>query len=232
MLGLLLDFLKIFIPLLVVVDPAGSIPIYLAITANRTERERRQIAIRATVAAAVTGLVFIVLGQAILSFLGLRFADFQIAGGILLAILSIIDLLIPGKPAVSENLIPEAAASQVAIVPLAVPLIVGPATMTTSLLLVNTYSARYDQVWGAPLGQIIVTVMVCFALLINLAGLFAAMWHSNTLVALLGKNTLGIINKIVMILLAAIAVSLIRQGIVSIVLDPTGTQAPAVLPGH
>lgn len=231
MLDVLLDFFKIFIPLLVVVDPAGTIPVYLAITANRTELERRRIATRAAAAAAVTGLIFIVLGQAILAFLGLRFEDFQIAGGILLAVLAIIDLLIPGKPAVDDKLPSESNAppSPIAIVPLAVPLIVGPATMTTSLLLVNTFSPKYDLHWGAPLGQIIVTVMVCAALLINLAFLYAAMWHSNRLVRLLGRNTLGIVNKIVMILLVAIAVRLIRQGIVSIVLDPTGRGSPAAI---
>ncbi len=231
MLGLAQDFLRIFIPLLVVVDPAGSIPVYLAITARKSELERKHIALRASVAAAITGLIFIVLGQAILTFLGLRFADFQIAGGILLVVLAIIDLLSPGKPAVDSRPPGDAddSSRSLAIVPLAVPLIVGPATMTTSLLLVNTYSAAYNREYGAPMGQIIVTVMVCLALLINLAFLLWAMWNSNRLVALLGRNTMGIINKIVMILIAAVAVSLIRQGIVSIVLDPLGTGMP---PGH
>jgi multiple antibiotic resistance protein len=107
----------------------------------------------------------------------------------------------------------------VGIVPLAVPLIVGPATMTTSLLLVNTYSKPYDLQFGAPLGQIMVMAMVCVALLLNLLILFGAMWYSNRLVELVGRSTLAVVNKIVMIVLAAIAVSLIRQGIVSIVLD-------------
>jgi multiple antibiotic resistance protein len=214
------DFLLIFLPLFVVVDPAGTIPVYLALTSHHSLEQRRRIAAHASSVAAVTGVLFVILGQGILSFLGLRFEDFQIAGGILLAVLAIIDLLIPGKPAVDEKGPPErGGGGAVGIVPLAVPLIVGPATMTTSLLLVNTYSKPYDLQFGAPLGQIMVMAMVCVALLLNLLILFGAMWYSNRLVELVGRSTLAVVNKIVMIVLAAIAVSLIRQGIVSIVLD-------------
>ena len=211
---LLHDFLSIFIPMFVVMDPAGSLPIYLAITANNTEPDRRRIARRATIVAGVTGLLFIVLGQAIFSFLGVQFADFQIAGGILLVILAVTDLLIRGKPAVDDHAPLD---STTGIIPLAVPLIVGPATMTTSLLLVNTYSKTYNEIYGSPQGQILVMALVSAALILNLAILFTAMWYSEILVRLIGKNTMAVMNKIVMILLAAIAVSLIRQGVVSII---------------
>lgn len=204
------DFFLILLPLFVVMDPAGTLPVYVALTAHYTDEQRRQIAVKATVVAAVTGILFVVLGQAIFNFLGIQFADFQIAGGILLVILAVLDLLSPGKPAVNEAAQTDPAAS-IGIVPLAVPLIVGPATMTTSLLLVNTYAKTY--------GQVLVAAMVCAGLLLNLAVLFVAMWFSGRLVALIGRNTMSVVNKIVMILLAAIAVSLIRQGIVSIVND-------------
>jgi multiple antibiotic resistance protein len=185
------DFLSIFLPLFVVIDPAGSVPVYLALTSHHSAEKRRRIAMRASIVAAVTGLLFIILGQAIFNFLGVRFADFQIAGGILLVILAIIDLLTPGKPAVDEHAPLDATSG---VVPLAVPLIVGPATMTTGLLLVNTYSKTYNEQYGSPRGQIIVIVMVCAALLLNLLILFAAMWHSDKLVALVGKNTMAVVN--------------------------------------
>jgi len=218
MLSILHDFLLIFIPLFVVVDPAGSVPVYIALTSRYPEAQRRRIALRASTAAAVTGIIFVILGQAILSFVGVRFEDFQIAGGILVALLSLLDLVSSGKPAVSDSA-PVDPVETVGIVPLAVPLIVGPATMTTSLLLVNTFSGRYNERFHAPYGQIIVTTMVCAALLMNLGILFVAMWYSNRLIALIGRNTMTVVNKIVMILLTAIAISLIRQGIVSIVQD-------------
>jgi multiple antibiotic resistance protein len=114
-------------------------------------------------------------------------------------------------------------ADRVGIVPLAVPLIVGPATMTTSLLLVNTYGRQYNEHFGTPYGQIIVACMVCVALLMNVGILLLAMWHSDRLAQWVGRNTMAVINKIVMILLAAIAVSLVRQGIVGIITNPSGS---------
>jgi len=212
----LYDFVRIFIPLAVVIDPAGMLPVYLAMTTRYTPEQRRRIAKRASWVATFTGVGFIAFGQLILSVMGVRFADFQIAGGILLVVLCIIDVLIPGKPAVNEHADSDPA-SAIGIVPLAIPLIVGPATMTTSLLLVNSYARGYEERFGAPWGAIIVATMVSAALVMNVLLLFIVMWHSDTLVRVVGKNVMMVINKIVMILLAAIAVSLIRQGVMSIV---------------
>ena len=214
---MLLHWVLIFIPMLVVIDPAGSIPLYLAITDRYTEDQRRRIACRSTIVAGITGVIFIIGGQAILKLLGVSFADFQIAGGSMLVVLCMVDVLLPGKPAVNEKMAAEPDGT-VGIVPLAVPLIMGPATMTTSLLLVNTYTPEYEKLYGEPMGSAIVMAMVIVALLANLTILLVAMWYSNVLVRLVGRNTMAVANKIVMILLAAIAVSLIRQGIVSIVL--------------
>lgn len=217
MLGLLHDFLLIFIPLFVVVDAAGTIPVYLALTSHYSEATRRRIAVRATVVASVTGLLFIVLGQAVLRFLGLRFEDLQIAGGVLLVVLAVKELLASSKSEAGES--PDAGDGAAGIVPLAVPIIVGPATMTTSLLLVNTYSKNYTQ-HGAIVAQVIVSAMVGIALLLNLGILLVGMWHSKRITALVGRNTMEVVNKIVMILIAAIAVSLIRQGIQGIMTGP------------
>ena len=212
------DFLLIFIPLFVAVDTAGVLPLFLALTEHYPEARRRSIARRATVVAAVVGLVFIVVGQAIFTFLGIHFADFQIAGGVLLFLLSVVDLLSSrSKPAIDEHALLEHPETTLGTVPLAVPLIVGPATLTTSLLLVNTHSPRYALWYGPSAGPILVETMVAAALVLNLVILFIAMWYSSYLVRLVGKNTMLVINKIVMILLAAIAVALIRQGITSIV---------------
>lgn len=218
MLNLLYDFCLIFLPMLVVIDPAGTLPLYLALTEKFTLEEKRAIARRATIVAGIVGVAFIVVGQGIFAFLGIRFADFQIAGGILLAVLAIIDLLSPGKPAVDEKAVLD---NTTGIVPLAVPLIVGPATLTTSLLLVNTYGARYaaDTHFGPKLGPLIVMGMVSAALILNLLIQFAAMWHSEFFVRIVGKQVMAVTNKIVMIVLAAIAVSLIRQGVMSIIAD-------------
>lgn len=225
---LLWDLIRIFVPLFVVLDPMGTVPVFLALTGQYTDAQRKTMARRASVVAMIVGVLFIIVGQSLFRFLGVAFADFQIAGGLLLVILAILDLLSTGKPAVDEHALdqPRGLADKVSqlkfsgveIVPLAVPLIVGPATLTTGLLLVNTYSAKYEELWGAPWGQISVATMVCLALLANLLVMYAAMYHAGKIAKALGQGTMLVVNKIVMILMAAIAVSLIRQGIISIVL--------------
>ena len=225
---LLSDFLLIFLPLFVVIDPAGTLPLFLALTARMTEDHRRHIARRAVFVAGVVGVCFVTLGQGLFTLVGVHFADFQIAGGILLVILCVIDLLSSSKPAVdSANLKdPEPYGDSISVVPLAVPLTIGPATMTTSLLLVSTYSPAYSRDtfagaagFGPQLGPLVVIGMVCLALLMNLAILYQAMRYGSVIERVIGKSVMLVINKIVMILLAAIAVSLIRQGLTSIVMD-------------
>lgn len=224
------DFLLIFIPLFVVIDPAGTLPVFLALTARKTELHRRHIARRSIFVAGTVGVLFVCVGQALFTFLGVRFADFQIAGGILLVILAVLDLLSSSKPAVDEAELKKAEdpseQDSISVVPLAVPLIVGPATLTTGLLLVATYSPKYSQDafgggpgFGPQLGPVIVIAMVCLALVINLALLYQAMRFATGIERVVGKSVMLVINKIVMILLAAIAVSLIRQGLTSIVMD-------------
>jgi multiple antibiotic resistance protein len=223
---LLHDFLRIFIPLLVVIDPAGVLPLFLSLTRNYSETNRRIIARRAAIVAGVTGIVILIIGQALFKFVGVQFADFQIAGGVLVFVLAVIDLLSPGKPAMNEAQIKQsgdqALPADVGVVPLAVPLIVGPATMTTSLLLVSTYGGAYTQYYGSMLGPVFITSIVAMALVLNLLLLFAIMYHAGRIELLIGRQTMSVINKIVMILLAAIAVSLIRQGITTIVHDLHG----------
>lgn len=211
MTGVLFDFLKICVPLLVVVDYAGTVPLFLAITQHQTERSRRRIARSASLVAASVGVGFFVIGQAIFSFLGIEIADFQIAGGLLLLVLTILDLLIPGKPTVDENVIRSDVDEHVtgSLFPLAVPLIVGPATLTTGLLLVSTYS----QFYGRPLAVLMVSLSLVSILSVQLV----LMYYSTAVLRVVGKQLMSVLNKIVMILLAAIAVHMIRAGVTTIV---------------
>ena len=116
--------------------------------------------------------------------------DFRIAGGILLLVLAIYDLLVPGKPAVDER-------TTVGIVPLAMPLIAGPATLTTTLVLASRYGY-----WATALG-----------LAVNFMLLLACLVTAGRIARAVGVNALGALSKIVMVFLAAIAVNLIRAGV-------------------
>jgi multiple antibiotic resistance protein len=187
-------FLETFIPLFVAIDPFGMVPVFLGVTDGMSDKRRRRITFEAVTAATIICLSFMFLGESLFRFLGISAFDFRIAGGVLLLVLAVYDLLIPGKPAVHER-------DTVGIVPLAMPLIAGPATLTTTLVLVSRHG-YFPTAFG---------LSVNFLLL--LATLCAAGWVSR----LIGVNTLRAASKLVMVLLAAIAVNLIRVGVVEAV---------------
>jgi multiple antibiotic resistance protein len=190
------EFLSNFIPLLVAIDPFGVVPIFISLTVNFDEQRRRDIALQSVGVAFVIALIFIFLGQALFNFLGITVMDFQIAGGILLLVLAVLDLLIRGKPAVDPT-------GAIGIVPLAMPLIAGPATLTTSLVLSRTYGP----------------IPVVMGLAVNFAILMALLRTTAWLTRFLGASALTAMSKLVMLLLAAIAVNFIRQGMTQVVLD-------------
>ena len=191
------DFFEAFIPLFVAIDPFGMVPIFLAVTATMTPKQRRRVTFEAVGAATIIALSFMFLGHAIFRFLSITEDDFRIAGGILLLVLAIMDLLIPGKPAVDEPHI-------VGIVPLAMPLIAGPATLTTTLVLTGRHGYA----------------ATALALAVNFLLLLAALLASGWIARLVGVNALRALSKLVMVFLAAIAVNLIRVGVTEALRSP------------
>ena len=188
------QFLSVFIPLFVAIDAFGMVPIFLAVTDGLGHERRRRVSFEAVGAATVICLSFMFLGKFLFAFLGISTADFKIAGGVILLVLAVLDLLISGKPAVHE---PEI----VGIVPLAMPLIAGPATLTTTLVLAQRdgYS------------------LTALSLSVNFMILLAVLVSAVQIARVLGVNTLRAFSKLVMVLLAAIAVNLIRGGITDVV---------------
>lgn len=195
------DFVKVIIPLFVTIDAVGMVPIFLGLTRGMNPRQRRTVTFEAVAGATVIAIAFMFLGDAIFRFLGITLADFQIAAGILLLVLSVLDLLMPGKPAVDESQ-PLAGG----LMPLAMPLIAGPAVLTTTLVL-----ARQSG-----------TALTTLALAINFLFLLVVLLAAGQISRLVGDKALSAFSKLVMILLAAIAVYYIRSGIAAVVLDTVG----------
>src|SRR5687768_984076 len=187
-------FLETFIPLFVAIDPFGMVPVFLGVTAGMDEQRRRAVSIEAVGVAVVITLGFMLLGDPLFRLLHITIADFRIAGGIVLLVLAIVDLLTVGRPAVHES-------EMIGIVPLAMPLIAGPATLTTVLML-STRAGKIE---------------TSLSVTINYALLLLALLASNWIARVVGVNTLRAISKLVMVLLAAIAVNFIRSGIEEVV---------------
>jgi multiple antibiotic resistance protein len=190
------SFLLVFIPLFVAIDPLGLVPVFLSVTRGMDERQRRRTSFEAVAAASVICIGFMFLGDAIFSFLGITVNDFRIAGGIILLVLAVLDLLIVGKPALNPQ-------EMVGVVPLGMPLIAGPATLTSVLVLCKEPGLGK---WLTALG-----------LTTNLLLLLGVLLASPRIARLLGNNTLRAMSKLVMVLLAAIAVNYIRVGITEVI---------------
>jgi multiple antibiotic resistance protein len=185
------SFLKAFIPLFVAIDPIGLAAIFLALGAGVPEATRRKIAQQATWTGGAVALLFLFLGQTIFAALGITPSDFQVAGGLILFIIAARDVV---QSAAAE---PEKLADDFGIVPLGMPLIAGPASITTLILLAQT------------LGVTVTFV----ALVVNLVLVVLAFAYSARLSGIIRPTGMRAVSKIISLLLAAIAVNMIRQGL-------------------
>lgn len=182
-------FLQAFIPLFVAIDPVGLAALFLGLGQGVAPATRRRIAWQATVTGGVIALGFLFLGQNVFAAVGVSVKDFQVAGGLILFILAARDLT-------QSDAAPTKLPDDFGIVPLGMPLIAGPALITTMLLLVQTQ--------GTP-----VTLV---ALAANLGLVVLAFVGSDWLARKIGQTGLRAISKIISMLLAAIAVAMIRRG--------------------
>ena len=191
MLEWLSKVLQAFIPLFVAIDPIGLAAIFLGLGQNIAAERRQKIATQAVWTGGLVALGFLFLGKSIFAALGISVGDFQIAGGLILFILAAKDLV---QSAAEPEKLPE----DFGVVPLGMPLIAGPASITTLLVLAQN--------------QAIGLVVTLVALVANLVLVVLALHYSEWLGRKVGATGMRAISKIIAMLLAAIAVSMIRQG--------------------
>ncbi|MDR0352813.1 MAG: MarC family protein [Opitutaceae bacterium] len=184
-------FLQAFIPLFVAMDPIGLAALFLGFSQLLPAERRRRISRQAVWTASAVALLFLFLGQAIFHALNITQGDFQIAGGLILLILASRDL-VQTDDAKQSAMLPE----DFGVVPLGMPLIAGPAALATLLVCAKSVGML---VTLAAFGANLVFVALAFR------------W-SDLLGRLIGMTGMRAISKIISLLLAAIAVSMIRQG--------------------
>jgi multiple antibiotic resistance protein len=188
MLDTLKDLPLTFIPLFVAMDPFGMLTMFSALTIDMSASEKKNVVKFSVFTALLISVVFALIGEAVFKILGITVDDFKIAGGLLLLVLAIIELTgRGGERKLSDS---------VGIVPLGVPMLVGPAVLTIVIVLIGNYG-------------IALTIL---SLILNLIIVFVVFTAERGITRLIGKNGLIAISKIVMLLLAAIAVMLIRIG--------------------
>lgn len=183
----------------VLMDPVGSIPVFLALTRHSPPAARNRAARRAALVAAGVILSFAVFGDLILRLLGIDLPALQVAGGLLLALVAL-ELLHPFDDT------PEPAAEDVpdvALVPLGTPLLAGPGAIAATMV----YARNADDVWGG--------VTVGLALVASLLGTYVCLRFATTLSRVLRPNAIRVLSRVLGLLVAAVAVQLVADGVVA-----------------
>lgn len=188
------DIFLSLIPLFVAVDAIGVLPIFVSLTEGLSKSEKNKIIVQSMFTASLLAIGFIFLGRLVFRLLGITIGDFMVAGGALLFCIAIIDLVSPGK----ERRIPS---KELGAVPIGTPLIVGPAVLTTSLLIISEYG-------------LLPTVLSIIVNILTAGLIFSG---SFWLIKILGDAGTKALSKIMSLLLAAIAIMLIRKGILTFI---------------
>lgn len=187
------EFWLCFVPLFVAVDAFGVLPLFISLTDGMDAARQRAVILQSVMTAAIVALAFLGFGPVLLGFLGVTESDFMVAGGLLLLVFSLRDLLMEKKQGRHD---PESMGA----VPIGVPLITGPAVLTTCILLAGLHGRL---VTGA-------------ALVINIAMAGVVFLFAHPLTKVLGRIGSKTLSKVFNLLLSAIAVMLIRKGLVEI----------------
>lgn len=183
------NFLLAFIPIFVAIDPIGLIAIFMGMAPGASREVRQRQGLIGIGTGFGIAIAFIFLGQFIFKALGISVADFQVAGGLIL-------LGLAGRELIGGEERVHSGSEEFGVVPLGMPMIAGPALLTALLLLVDTVGVA----------------LTIAALIANLLLVEISFRYARRLEALLGRQGLNGVSKLIALLLAAIAVSLIRRG--------------------
>ena len=183
-----------FIPLFVAVDAIANIPIFLSLVEHSSKPQRKKIILDAVITSTAVAIIFMVIGKWVFSLLGITIPDFQIAGGALLFVIAV-RLLMPGA---QKSRLTNPSDKDIGVFPLGTPLITGPAVLTTTLMMMNSFGALATLV----------------SVVLNMFFVWLTLVKADVIMRVIGPSGTRAFSKIMYILLAAIAVMMIRHGIV------------------
>lgn len=194
-----------FIVFFVVLDPVGVALVFVALTNNSTDAYRRQMAIKGTTLSAVVLILFAFLGHFLLEALGITLDAFRIAGGLFLLLLSI-DMVFARQSGLRSTTRRENKEAEhkndISVFPLAIPLIAGPGGITTMMLLMG--EAGQQTLWIVSLMTVLIAILLIILFTLLMAG---------PILRLIGETGSNVISRILGILLAALAVQYMIDGI-------------------
>lgn len=196
-------FIQAFVLYFVVIDPIGNTPIFMSITQLQNEKEKRQTAIEGVVIATIILILFSIFGQFVLSYLKVSLESFRIAGGIILFLIAI-EMLFNKRQERKQQVL-EQTKDKLSIFPLAIPILAGPAAITSVIVIAIEYQGNILLQSISLIGLVMVMIMtLIFFLLLAKSDKF------------LNKNITNIISRVIAIILAALSIQYIIDGILVI----------------
>ncbi len=195
------DTLAAFLPLFVAVNILGILPLFISFSEQMTKQSRRRLAVKAVTTAFVVAVAILFTGEIIFNTLGITVNDLRVGGGLILLVLSTSDLLFSDLKRRSPSDEEEDTDHDIGIVPLGIPLTIGPAAITT--IIVSQQQFGY--------------IPTLTALFFNLSIVLVAFVGGPVIMGFLGRNASKAIAKIASLFLAAISVAMIRGGILGMI---------------
>lgn len=200
------EYIKMLTALLVIVNPIGAMPVFVSLTSHQSESQRRRTALAAAVSVGVVLAAACLLGQGLLAFLGIRIGSFQVGGGILLLMIAV--NMLHARQSASKHTPEEGreaqAREEIGVVPLALPLLSGPGSISTMIIYSHQAGAWYE------------TVFLLFCSGVVGVAAWLALRSAIPLSRKLGQIGLNVVTRLMGLLLAAIAVEVIAKGLLEL----------------
>ncbi|TDB61869.1 MarC family protein [Arundinibacter roseus] len=196
----MLEFLRTFFFIFAVIDPIGSIPVFLEATKQFNKKEKKKIAIRASLVAAIILIFFIFVGQLIMEAMSISLDAFQISGGVILFLFALTMIFGEGKPEEEKHLIKDY--KHVTIFPIALPSIASPGAIMAVVLLTDNHLYTLGEQVLTALNVLLVIGLTSFLLMI-----------ASRVQDRIGESAITVISKIMGLILASFAVQNILSGI-------------------
>jgi len=189
--------------LFVIADPIGAVPLFITLTTNQSEYERRRTVNVAAVTVAIVLVVSIFIGQPLLTFFGISVPSFRVGGGILILLMAL--AMMQARPSGTQRTPEEteeaSVKDEVAVVPLGIPLVAGPGAISTMIIYAHQVTGWLD------------TVFLIFAGLLVAASVWIALSLADPISKLLGKTGINIVIRLFGLILSAVAVEFIAGGL-------------------
>ncbi len=183
-------FLLSFIPLFVAFDVLGLLPIYIKFTAHMDKKTMVKHLRDSLLTAFIISLLFVIGGNRVMAYLGISMRDFLIAGGIVIFLTAIKDLILGHQAPATES-------EYFGVVPLGIPLLAGPAVLATSVIIWNEYPFYYYLI------SLLLNILICWVVL----------YFSGFILKVLGRRVVEALSKVFSLMIASIAIMFIRKGI-------------------